>query len=132
MRSVFCVLMCLFLFGDVGAVKVVNSRNVPEKEDFSSFGDAYQFNMYDTILTEMLPIMPSGRNGDGIDVDSIRGNPDIDSISGNIVQTGGLESDSLKLGTAWVTDVYMIDDTNDTLVVKQGGKTWKFDVLADQ
>lgn len=72
MKKLAVALMVVLATTSVFAIKSVNSRIVPEKEDFSAFGDAYQFKLYDSLWTEILPILPSGRNGDGVDVDSAK------------------------------------------------------------
>lgn len=97
MKRVFGLVLVAVLA--VFAADIVNGRVVPTRSDFSSFGDAQQFHLYDSLFTEILPILSAGRNTDAIDVDSARvatlnvttGN----ATTGNISQ---VVADSLTIG----------------------------------
>ena len=121
MKRSIVLLICLLAFA-ASAVKPVNSRNVPEAEDFSTFGNAFQFELYDTILSEILPIMSTGRNVDAIDVDSVRtsylfGSPALDSISGTV----GLDTVFVGAGLIGIAKIDTMGNADTIMIILNTG-----------
>lgn len=110
MMGIAVLLSAVALF----AADVVNSRVVPTKEDFSSFGDATNFYLYDTLWTEILPILSSGRNTDAIDVDSAR------VTTGNISQ---VVADSVTFGGLSISAIDS-SGTDSIAITIDGVKYW--------
>jgi hypothetical protein len=115
--TVFAVVATAAL--SVFSADIVNGRVVPTKSDFSSFGEAGQFYLYDTLFTEMLPILSAARNKDAIDVDSARATT-INSTTGNI---SNAVVDSISFGAF---DVSAVDTagTDSLAITINGVKYW--------
>ncbi len=108
MKRVLAVLLVLVAAAGTMAGDVVNSRWVPDTTDLTAvMPKAYMLNQW-KLLRDLANILPSDTGGDGITVDSIRGNPDIDSLGGSILvdtlvgqRAGGvIVNDSLKVNGA--------------------------------
>jgi hypothetical protein len=117
------------------AVKSVNSRNIPEKEDYSTFGASYQnlANMYDTLLDELANILSANKASDCISVQkatadsvvvskiaNITGKVSVDTIDGLAVLAGNPTADSIVVSViANVTGKVSVD-TIDGLGILKG------------
>lgn len=97
MKKIFALLLCIGSFANVFALKTVNGREIPESEDFSTFGSSFQNKIahYDSILTETANLMGATVGGDDIDVDEAT----ITTANITGILTGNLKHDSIVVNT---------------------------------
>lgn len=153
------------------AASLVNSRLVPDTTDFSAQGSQSLKKAQFLLMRDLANILPSATGGDGINVDSIRSNPNVDSLAGDTKFSGRPTfsdlvtfsdsiggtftvsgrptftdlvtlSDSTAIGAAGagnlkigggaeIDSITINDSTNDTLIIKIGGKVFKIDCDSD-
>lgn len=84
-RFILMALIGAILCGPAAAVQSVNSRAVPDTTDMTSKFPYWYSRALQFLLRDLANILPSDTGGDGINIDSIRSNPDVDSLGGSIV-----------------------------------------------
>ena len=73
MKQLLAVLVVLALCAPGFAMKKVNGREIPEKEDFSSYGASFQqqIDQYDTLLSEIADLLSTTEGSDMVNVDTV-------------------------------------------------------------
>lgn len=109
----------------VSFAKTNNGRTFPDSTNFTTEGSDTRraWNQIDTVLTELTNLLAAARNKDAINIDSayinsyIKGNPDVDSLTGNpFIDTVTTRGVKVGAGNIYITKIDTIT-SDDTLMI---------------